>query len=544
MSDDSVNVSVAVQREEAPYGASHGRSNFAGVVAVIGVLYAAYFEFRYNGLWIENDTSVFTGTTTAMLRAGSVFFPGQYSHGFGYPAWLGVLSLDTGLSPAVVNGLVAPFFGMTFALLTAYLLYRRLLRSEVATAVAAMLLFLIPDLMFTLLRGNHEKLNVPFIMLAVYSLLWFVDARRRRDFRSMFVSTVLYYVCVFMNGITNDYFGVFLAIALFSAAPLLVFFERMRWTRESLRDHVRRFTVTAVVSAIIMVWVMVFLFPQTNSTVGLVTALLVRLQHLFTTQQATDNPYVTASQQWVTPLVNAIFSSFNWGLVVLSSLALVYMLVLSKPIKRVVVNSEELVLAAMYLSLLGLVFAAVPVDLVGLSAGTNLELRNYTYYALFASPVIVIAMGIVRSRLRLGLHGQASSFVLALVYGALFLIAVPKGTVDPLYSNQWLGYTADEKQALVVFGEHTRSTALWAGANNRLPELYATLFPGLTARDMVVGYSARRSPYATDIMMSPMIRGSTIAERISLPGVDGMNRLFDDGGAQIYVPQLRGPFQY
>ncbi len=543
MSAESVDRSALSRQEETPYGASRTGSSFAGAVAVIGALYAAYFEFRYNGLWIENDTSVFTGTTTAMLRAGSVLFPGQYSHGFGYPAWLGVLSLETGLSPAVVNGLVAPFFGMTFALLTAYLLYRRLLRSEAATAVAAMLLFLVPDLMFTLLRGNHEKLNVPFIMLAVYSLLWFVDAERRGDFKSTITSTILYYVSIYMNGVTNDYFGVFMVVAgLLTAAMLTLFGRRIVGGGES-RDYIRRFRTTAMVSALLMLWVMVFLFPQSAGDTTLMQTLLTKLKDLFVTQLAADNPYAIASSQWVTAGVNEVFATFHWALILLSGVSLLF-IVAAVLRRRVRVRSEEFVLFCVYLAFMALVAAAVPVDLVGLSAGTNLELRNYTYFSLFAPPVTVIALGIVRSRLGSRLRGVLVTGVLALVYGVMFILAVPKSTVEPVSSTLWMGYTADERAALTAFEQNARSTAMWVGGDNRLVYLYGALFPDSRSRDVVVGYSPAKSPFITDVLVSPMVTGSALANRVALPDVHLMNRIFDNGGAQIYAPPFSSPFQY
>ncbi len=534
----------AAQEFEVPtYGSPHGRSLVA-LLVLVGIAYAAYFILRYDGMWIENDTSVFTGTTTAMLKAGSAFFAGQYSHGPGYPAWLGDVSLETGLSPMVVNGLLAPFFGVVFMVLTAHLLYRKFLRTEAAVAVAVLILFLVPDVMFTVLRGNHEKINVPFIMLAFYCVLWVVDAVRNQDFRSIALSTMLYYVSVFMNGVTNDYFGVFLIIATFIAALFLWLFRRPRWSGGAALPYAKRFAATTFISGLLMVWVMVFLFPQSGSDTSLFVTLIHKLQNLFTTQVISSNPYAIASQQWTSPLVNTMFSVFHYGLIGISAMSIVHLFVIVVVRKTVNIRGEEYVAVASYVALAILVAIAIPADLVGLNAGTNLELRNYTYYALFAPPIIVMMVGALRARLA---HHRKAAWLRATVasmYAILFVVGMLKGTVEPLVSNVWMQYTRSEREALVVFQNHTTDTALWTGGGNRLAYLYNALFPDSSTGDQVVGYSIGPSPYATDIMTSPMIRASTIATQIAMPSVSGMDRVFDDGGAQIYRRPTTTPFQY
>jgi hypothetical protein len=514
-----------------------------GLLFVLALLYAAYFELRYSGLWIENDTAVFTGTTTAMLRAGSVLFNGQYPHGFGYPAWLGVLSLETGLAPAVVNGLIAPFFGTMAMTLAAALFYRRLLRSDGAATVAVLMLFLVPDLMFTVLRGNHEKLNVPFIMLAVYSVIWFVDAQKAGDLKTMTVAVVLYYVSVFVNGVTNDYFGVLLSLAGFLTALLLTLFRNRSWTRESTREYVRRFRLSAFLTGLLMLWVMVFLFPRSDGDVSLLQTLIVKLKSLLSSQRVADNPYQIASQQWVTPWVNEAFSLFHWSVILLSATALVYILrgVISR---RLHVRAEEYVLLCVYVAFALLVAVAVPVDFVGLGAGTNLELRNYTYFTLFAVPVIVTGIGVLRSSIHPPSIGGVIKVAGLGVIAILFVAALLKSTVDPLVSNSWMMYTPSEREAIAVFHKHSSDTALWAGGGDRLGYLYTALYPDSRSGDEVVGYAIRKSPFVTEILVSPIIRASVMARHEPMPSVRGYDEVFDNGGAQIFERPITDVFQY
>ena len=529
-----------------PYGSSPGimEKSFVGVAVLVGVLYAAYFEFRYNGLWVENDTSVFNSTTKAMLQAGTVFFPGQYAHGPGYPAWLGVVSLLTGWSPMLVNTLVAPFFGISFAMLVAYLLYRRFLRTERAVAFACFLLFLVPEVMFTVLRGNHEKINVSFIMLAFYGILWFADAAKQRNLLHTGMASLLYYVSVFMNGITNDYFGMFLALAGFLTAVVLTLTRRAKWMEGDIRPLANRLWVTASLSGIIMVWVMVFFFPQSSGDTSLLFTLLRKLKNLAATQQATTNPYAIAGQLWITPSVNDLFSAFHLALIATSGLSMVYIFFSVVLRRRIRIRVAEVFLIGIYVSLALLVVAAIPADLVGLNAGTNLELRNYTYFALFAPPVIVMSIGALRARFSPAKRFFTGRITLGVLYVVFFSVGLLKGTVEPALYNVWMGYSASEREALTIFESHTNDTAMWAGTGNRLVYLYNSMYPNSSSGDQVVGYSIGQSPYATDIMLSPLIRGASIAQEIPLPSVHGMDRLVDAGGAQIYKAPTTTPFQY
>src|SRR5689334_12341429 len=85
---------------------------------------AGYFVLRFGGLWMENDTSVFSRTAARTLQEGTIFFRDQYVHGFGYSAWLALLSALTSIPPPILDTAILPYIGALFLVLPAYLAYR------------------------------------------------------------------------------------------------------------------------------------------------------------------------------------------------------------------------------------------------------------------------------------------------------------------------------------------------------------------------------------------------------------------------------------
>lgn len=491
----------------------------------IGLLYALYFVLRYGGLWTENDTSVFTATTNALLSSHTVLFPGEYSHGFGYPAWLASLCLATGLSPLVVNSVIAPFIGVILFIVSGFTLYQRILRSKMYAAVALFVLYAVPELMFTVLRGNHEKLNVPYILLGLFAVIWSVDSIRDGRFKDVVVSSSLFYLCIFGNGVVNDYFGILTVVATLLVGFFIWASRKTRFSEHLLVDYQRRNFTVAVISLLVMLWVMVFLFPESGGDVSLLSLVLSKFTNLFVSVQGGANPYTLASQQWASPAINTILSLFHW--MVLGASFLVFLLASIGRIWGRHAGEDEMIVWAIYFAFGTLVALAIPVDFFGLAAGSNLEVRNYTYFALVAAPPI--AMGVRRfvSRSRLWLLS------VGLLYCVMLLVGMQKATLDPAVSNSWLFYSPGEREALSTVLSRSVATGIWAGPDNRLPYVAASLNVPANGNE-IVAYSYLETPYAVDFLWSPVEKAASQALRTVTPDFSRMNRIFDDGQAQIY----------
>jgi hypothetical protein len=610
---------------------------------IIGLLYAGYFVLRYGGIWTENDTAFFSQVTALMLRAGNVGFAHQYTHGFGYPAWLGSLSLLTGISVPVLNTVVMPYVGAVFLIMAAFLAYRTLLGATGAGFLATSLLLATSDVFFSVLRGNHEKLDIAFMLVAIYALFKGFEAMGRGSAMDLLIWVVLFYTLIFGNASVNDYFASTFVFAATLTLPCGYVLLRYHRDPEAQRPAMVRFTITVAVSWLLVWWVMLYVFPAAGSDFRLVHTAGEKLRDLFLSLQVSSNPYVAPGQQWAGPAVSIVLGAFRWLLFGGSFIVWITQLL------RVFVRRTRFTLAQLFLLALygafGLVVAiSIPVDFVGLQAGTNLELRNFTYFALVAAPLLAwglreidpassaaitwVARHVrgaqpapyergddgcpfwamaIKSQSHLCLspkhdlsalspmyidaycsrvqHVHCKFFIHAAgdeararpqfervqtggvkasaaeprkpvpvpkrrriysgaagaVLVAFIVLGLLKSTVDPLVSNQWIFYTPAERQALDFFWHHRGGMTMWTGPDNRIVSVATTWHLDQTGDEQVIGYAMR--PEVRDLLWSPQIAANAAEVRIVLLAIQQQDRVYDNGGSQIFRETPRTPFQ-
>jgi hypothetical protein len=517
-----------------------------------GLLYAGYIVLRYRGLWTENDTSLFSRVTFDTLRAGSVLFPGQYSHGYGYPAWSAMLAAVTGLAPAPLESDVLPYVGVLFLVLSALALFTRLLGSRRLAATATLLLLLAPDVMFSAVRGNHEKLNIALLLLSLYGLLEVARCARQRRRGTMVAWVGLFLFCTFLNASINDYFASSFALAETLALLLLRFFyrrDRSGWP--AARSGLRAVTWTVLASWPVIAWVMLAVFPPEAADLQLLHSAAQKLAHLFLSLHGSSNPFAAVAQQWAGRGAAAAVAAFRYVLALGSGLAWAAVALAAWRLRgRRHRRPERLLLLAAYVAFAASVAVAIPVDFTGLGAGANLEVRNFTYFGLLAAPIFVLGMHEVSLRLRARRlrrqrmgearpapatwYGGAARAGAAVLAAAFLLVSLLKVTLDPVVSNQWVFYTPAEGQALDAFLHRAVDQALWTGPDDRLPNVAGAFFPSVHGGDQVVGYAISKRPQIRDLLISPAVIDNCLVQQFPIPYVGDMNRIYDDGGAQIY----------
>ena len=509
-------------------------------IILLSVLYAAYFVLRYGGLWTENDTAVFTQITSRMLAARSVLFPGQYSHGFGYPTWLGTLSLLTGVPVAIMNTIVLPFIAMAVFTIVCYVAYHTFLKSHKLAMLSVVLLFAIPDLMFTVLRGNHEKLNIILMLMAIVMLFRAFNAIQTGSMRNSAIWIALFYVFVFVNATVNDYFASTFAVAAtltLLGSWLLLRINVPATTR--YRSQIRTFTSYVAASWLLVWWVMLYVYPPAGNDFSLVNGAVNKLVDLFFTLHTSSNPFAAPATQWAGTTTRVLVALFRWVLAFGS--LFVWFRELWSVIRRNQLRSfEHLFLLALYGAFGFLVALAIPLDFTGMNAGTNLEVRNYPYYALMAAPLLV--WGFVSAQKHLSSRARkASAYGSALMLAGFVLIGLFKSTLDPIVSNQWLFYTPSELQALSAFSARSHNTAIWTGPDNRLVHVAEMWNYAGQNNNSVVGYQF--SSRNRDLLISPAVIANSLVEEKSLPDYERQNRTYDNGQCQIYRLAPQTPFE-
>jgi hypothetical protein len=514
-------------------------------MTVVTLLYAAYFVWRYGGLWTENDTAVFAAVTQRTIQAGSVLFPGQYVHGFGYPDWLAVLALSSGISVPVLAAYVTPFLGAVFLAVATYVAFSALTGSRITGALALLLVLAVPELMFTVLRGNHEKLNIFLMTGALYALLRLMRPSRPSDRRFWLT---IFWVCAALNVSVNDYFGTTFAVActlLLGLAWGLTWRAGGRRAERYRRLKAVRRLILPIAGTWVIAWVFIFyIYPPALNDLLLLKTALARLESLALTLHGSSNPYAGLSTQWASPVVARLMAVFRW-VVFLGSAAFWVTQMWRIGIRRRPATERQVLLLALYGAFSFLVAVAIPVDFVGLSAGANLEVRDYTYFALFAAPVLAMA---VRRSQAAGVRGARRTPgrykpVLGLALLGLIAFGTLKSTLDPSLSNNWMFYRPGERQATMAFWRLSRNQIMWVGPDDRLVYVSETWEPFSPHGDIVEGYTAGVA--TTDYLVSPAVEAATEIAHIMppWPPLSSANRIYDDGFAQIYQEAPGSPFQ-
>lgn len=507
----------------------------------VALLYGAFFVLRYGGLWIENDTGVFSNAAVEFIRHGTIFYPQPYPHGFAYTAVLGGLSLLTGLGANTLNTVVMPFVGITLLVVPGYLAFSQMVASRAVAVLSALLLLAIPNITFSALRGTHEKLSMAFVCMGLFCLFKALDAMAvgSRVHRLLWVA--LFLLVNFLNAASNDYFASTFTFALTLTLGLGWMLQKFRRVDPAadVRGMLRAMTLLTAASWAIVLATMFWVYPPARQDFLLVNGVMSKLTHLFATLQPSSNPYSSAAAQWANGTTYQLLNLFRWFVVVCSASMWAvhsYHVVF----KRRLLTRGQLFLLSMYSAFALLVVASVPVDFSGLAAGANLEVRNFTYVTLVGAPLAAQLVYILTIKpwtlpvLSVKRWGPlvARTFVVVLM-SIMLVLGFLKVTLDPLVSNHWLFYTASEKQAMQFFWTHNQQQTLWTGPDDRLAfYAHAQLVESDPRQNTIIGYAI--TPFTKEYLRSAVVVGSSQALHFTMPVYRTEDRIYDNGGAQIY----------
>jgi len=129
---------------------------------------------------------------------------------------------------------------------------------------------------------------------------------------------------------------------------------------------------------------------------------------------------------------------------------------------------------------------------------------------------------------------MSATTVAAAGMGLLMGFGIVKATLDPAAANTWLYYTPAEREAVAAFWRLSDGQVAWTGPDDRLVYVSATWFPSGAHDNAVEGFSPTDA--ARDYVISPTVTASAAAQGKPAPwrALSGANRVYDDGGAQIY----------
>jgi hypothetical protein len=113
-----------------------------------------------------------------------------------------------------------------------------------------------------------------------------------------------------------------------------------------------------------------------------------------------------------------------------------------------------------------------------------------------------------------------------------------KATNEPAISNKWTFYLPAEASAIEFTTNHTRDPAYWSDLDERLIAVQSLL---TSSAVQPLAFAIR--PETRLFLITDITR--LRAERLNkpLPPVTGENRVYDDGGAQLYRRRALTPYE-
>jgi hypothetical protein len=272
--------------------------------------------------------------------------------------------------------------------------------------------------------------------------------------------------------------------------------------------------------------------------------LIDRLSALFLSFDVQSNPYVSIGSAtgaaWVAPWVYPLLTSFDI-LIAVAGLAswcwLAYRFVRSG-IRR---EGRHLLLLWLFAAAFACEVAiSAVVDLSGF-LGSNLQIRIFPLFVLFAIPLFVLAGAQLARRLNTHLR-LIAGIIAGLLITVFAITGILKATNDPLVSNKWVFYTRDEQRALSWTDRDLTNQSIWSGFDERLLVMQTvenTVNPA-QRNQYVVGSASDGARYLVDSNVT-----QRRSRRLKLPAPDTTDddRIYDNGGTRIYHVVPSTPYQ-
>ena len=515
------------------------------VPLLAALLVGAYYVLRYAGLWSEQDTQVFVQITERMRLAGSLAFEGSYPYGFGYTVWLLNLSEMTGTSLGpLVQGFL-PLISALFLGAVGFAAYRAFTGSARIGGIAVLVLLLVPEVVFTVSRGNHEKLTVALTLASMFALYRsYQELETRRHWSAFLGWVVAYYLLAFVLVSQNAFFG---SSFILASTVALGFVALLRWfarvTADRLAPVARRLVVVTAASWGFVALVMFFVYPSAGETLQVMASAAERVSALVLSLTPEANPYVVTVTDWVDPIVYHLFSSFRWVLLI-GSLAM-WIVWASRALRGdMSLPLHVLFLTAMYAAFALQVAFAMVVDLTGLAAGTNLQVRLFTYFAVVAAPVFAMGIDalIGSSHLASSRH-LLTRWTLPAAFAVFGVLSLMKATLDPGIASRWLFYQHAEVAAMQFWDERSQFELLWVGVEPRLRHAYSLHSQQERVNNNSFSVQTHDASVAS-ALGSELVRANSIAWGMPESAILIENMVYDNGAATLHRRIARTPFQY
>jgi hypothetical protein len=496
-----------------------------------GLTLAAYFILRFDGRWAESDSSGLTVAINAVLKSsGLTPAQGYYMHGIGYQVVGLTLLFFTGLTAPQLQTQLFPYLAVLGLILTSYAFFRVVTRNNTTAVLASMLVLFQPDILFVTLRGSHEKLTWPLMMLALTLLYHSVG----KPLRKMVFYVIFFYLVVFTMITTNVFFGsVFLFAILISMILGLVILRIPRFRIAPLpQQDVQRLMYISLSGGILVFIFMAYLYPPALANFREFNTIIDQISALLLSFEVGAMPYAYISYGWISPWVYLALTVFTWGLVVTSLIEWVRragQLYQGRSRQGLVENIDWL----LYSGFVVQIAVSVVIDFAGWLAA-NLQLRLFPGFTVIAICLLVRRLQeILASPAPSGRARRLAPAFIAPVVIWFAAASILKASNEPMLSNKWSFYTRPEFTAMQWVESRFTHTEIWSGFDERMMNLFRLLF----ISDSLTKNAIYRGDFRTTTRYIFYTSNDRIREvRLDLESlpIESWDQIYDNGEVQIY----------
>lgn len=507
----------------------------------VGIASGLYFVLRYRGLWGEVDSSIFTQIIDLLPNWNRIEYPFNYTHGYAYSVWAASLSMVWNVDVTQLQRWVIPLIGNIFLAVFGYVTFKRWLGSYKLGLLAATSLFLVPELIFTVSRGNHEKLTATLTLLASLSFLRIFQLSKSLSQWSVVAGwVVVYYLIVFTLVSLNAFFGslfVYASLISYGLASVVLWFYPV--ARRELRPVMRRLALFVTTSLMVLFVVQWYVYSHEGESSRILSTIIEGFGTVRETGEANSDPYALVQNDWVSRRAYNIVSSFRFVLLGISFLT--WLVLLIRALTRLHKTSvARLFLLTLYGAFGMLLALGVAIDFLGLAAGSNWQVRIYTYFSAFAVPLFVLGIYWLRAFLGRFMSRELLKYIFSTLMIGFVVCSLLKATLDPIVSNRWIAYKFTEVRAINFWLDNRGDDTLFIG-DIRLFYGYAIHYGGSpTVRSYL---ETGVSPRAPHLIRSTVNSANAVAWRRPVSAILLDDWIYDNGETQIVHRIPRTPFQ-
>lgn len=517
-------------------------SHYVVQAVVYSAMVSLFLMARYGGWWTDQDTSVLTRSITATVEKATIA-PGQeaYGYGFAYPVISAFITAVSGVPAGFLQTSIYPltFIGIALA---AFILFRELADSELAAAVATLLLCVQSDFLFVVFRGSHEKVTWTMVIISTFLLIRSYRFVTRPAYFVVYVA--LFYLTAFALISSNTFFASTFVSALVVAFFGAHFVTTLRRKEVIVtRRIVRIGYVTLACSVLIFVFIFYLYTPARLSLRFLesawekVSAFLFNFEPQVSTFSA-EQPYQYIASDWVDTRVYFGLTAFNWIVLVLSFgvwLSQTYSLLR----RKTAMTLPSFLLWLLYTANAAQLVGAVLLDSSG--AVGNMQVRLFPAVMLFAIPLLSQAI-VHRLTTCAAPWRQALVLSLVLSYAVFSGAAMLRATHDPLVNNKWMFYTEPEYYGLKWSDSNIRYASVWVGWAERL-RMAAEMNFGMGSLGKGTYDVLQKGESTRYVLLSDVIQMESLRVRAPLPDIRDEHKIYDNGKVSLYQYRPITPYQ-